>query len=233
MQLANRVSRDASILEIGAGFGGNLLALAEAKFAAGSLSAVEISPDAASQIKRTVPGVEVFTGSLQQFRKAPQFVSAQYDAIILSHVLEHFVEPHHELAIVHDLLKQDGVVLILVPDLELDRRFLRQFTTPHTHYFSCRTLEALLNNTGFVVVERINSAGEIFFIASPTRAGRSLSRWNTGDSREVDRQLARVRRAWLVEWPYQFARLAFHLLPTTAADRLHRLMGRAARKGRA
>ena len=87
-----------------------------------------------------------------------------YDAIVLSHVLEHVPKPGDTLTLVEALLAPGGRLLIEVPNvlslrarlalpvfcrkLNFDER--RAFPT-HLHYFSLSTLRKLLEKHGFLV----------------------------------------------------------------------------------
>jgi len=76
--------------------------------------------------------------------------SEKFDCVILSHMLEHFVQPEKALEMIGGILKPDGIIYILVPNLYGFTRPYSQFTTPHAFYFSKTSLGMLLNNCGFM-----------------------------------------------------------------------------------
>jgi SAM-dependent methyltransferase len=194
--IASCVSRDADVLEIGAGFGANILALSQL---ARRLVAVEIDPKATAVIKQHTPRCEVVTASLEEYARGA--AGEKFDVVVLSHVLEHFVEPRNALTTVKRLVKPTGCLLVLVPNLDRHRGFLTQFTTPHTHYFSDVTLRAMLESVGFTCAGRNGHPAELFFIAVPSNdPGPGTS------AGEYERVQKMFRRAWLTGWPNQLGR---------------------------
>lgn len=95
------------ILEIGAGTGGNIAMLS--KF--GSVQAIEMN-DEARAIARDKTGLEFAAGFLPG--KIP-FEPGQFDLICLFDVLEHVEEDAESLAVVHNMLKPGGSVVLTVP----------------------------------------------------------------------------------------------------------------------
>lgn len=187
---------DASILEIGAGCGANLLALASSGNRY-ELAAIEVDSAAGKMMRTTLPSVTVFTGTLAQYQTETRF-----DGIIMSHVLEHFVDPARALMKARSFLKPNGRLLVLVPDIDITLGYLKQFTTPHTHYFSRVTLPAMLERNGFAVSACTSDDAEIVCTAALATSPKSP----VIDPGEFRRRQARSRLAWLTGWPNQVAR---------------------------
>jgi SAM-dependent methyltransferase len=89
---------------------------------------------------------------------APQF-AGRYDAVSMSHYLEHTLDPRAEIEAAHTALAPDGCLMIEVPDPEfilgrlLRRYWLPWFQPQHLHFVSVANLERLLRERGFTPVE--------------------------------------------------------------------------------
>ncbi len=75
----------------------------------------------------------------------------KYDFIIMSHVLEHFINPKLVLNKIKDLLKPDGIVYIEVPSLyNAEYRIKSVWRPEHLSYYTKTSLETLMTMEGFV-----------------------------------------------------------------------------------
>jgi SAM-dependent methyltransferase len=135
------------LLDVGCGTGKDLLRLQEAGWA---VTGVEISPYAAS-LARARLGCEVMVG---QFDEAP-LDGRQFDAVRLSHVLEHLPSPRRSLEKVRRLLRPGGVLWLEVPNAgSVERRLFRRYwwswdLPRHLYHFTPATLVRLLREVGF------------------------------------------------------------------------------------
>jgi SAM-dependent methyltransferase len=111
---------------------------------------------------------------------APQ-IAGKYNAISMSHYLEHTLDPRRELAAAHTALAPDGCLLIEVPDPEFVLgRVLRNYWLPwfqpqHQHLLSVKNLERLLVEHNFTPIEwhRGKAHQEVdFFFATWLALGR-------------------------------------------------------------
>jgi SAM-dependent methyltransferase len=86
-------------------------------------------------------------------------LAGKYDAISMSHYLEHTLDPRRELEAAHTALAPKGHLMIEVPDPEfglgrvLGRWWLPWFQPQHQHFLTTRNLERLLREHGFTPVE--------------------------------------------------------------------------------
>jgi SAM-dependent methyltransferase len=142
----NYIKKSSKILEIGAGDGANLFTLKIKKYS--YLFATEENKICRYLLNRN--GIKCFRGDLKRINVSR---SEKFDLIILSHVLEHFVEPDKNLSQIRNLLKNDGLLYILVPNFLHTGNLYYQFTLPHIFYFSKNSLISLLLSKGFKIVK--------------------------------------------------------------------------------
>lgn len=137
-----------SFCDIGCGNGGNLRKFKEAGF-----QVVGVEPD---QDARSVASKEsvVYDGTGESL---PASLLGQQDYVLLSHVLEHTISPAEVLKNIYDLLKQNGVLVVEVPNnsalgFEMFRELWPWTDAPrHIHYFTESSLCKLLDGSGFKV----------------------------------------------------------------------------------
>ena len=88
---------------------------------------------------------------------APE-IAGRYDAVSMSHYLEHTLDPRRELEAAHTALGAKGCLLIEVPDPDfwvgklLRRYWLPWFQPQHLHFLSVTNLDRLLRERGFTPV---------------------------------------------------------------------------------
>ena len=105
------------------------------------------------------------------------FAGQEFDAITLSHVIEHLPDPTATLSICRDLLKPGGHLWIATPNLESrgHRRFRRHWRglepPRHLAIYTRRSLTGLLERLGFeVLATPRNYMAEFFFRSSAALA---------------------------------------------------------------
>ena len=146
-RLAGRGVRDGRLLEVGCG-DGDLLAAAERR--GYEVTGVEYSEHAAERARAGLARGRVLVGELSQV----DLPAEAFDVCILADVIEHVRDPRSFLATVRARLKPGGWLLIATPTTDswsarLMRRRWMEFKTEHMSYFSRRTMESLLSQTGF------------------------------------------------------------------------------------
>jgi SAM-dependent methyltransferase len=80
-----------------------------------------------------------------------QLSGQQFDVVILSHVLEHLLEPAKMLAELGALLKPDGRLLVLVPLESPVRAFSPRDNNHHLLSWNAHTLHEFLVASGYMV----------------------------------------------------------------------------------
>jgi SAM-dependent methyltransferase len=114
----------------------------------------EISDSAAAEATRRF-GLNVHHGPLNSAGLEP----ASVDVALLYHVLEHVPEPEELLAAVHSVLREGGLAVVEVPNLQsaqmLRPRIRRRILDLPLHlvHFTPAGLERLLSRSGFRVLE--------------------------------------------------------------------------------
>ena len=142
--------RGGRLLEVGANVG---LFLDTARAAGWSARGIEPSRWAV-ETGRERFGVELAQKPLEALDDPP----GSADAIVLLDVLEHFVDPLEALRQLRPLLDDEG--LLTLSTINLDGLHARMrgerwpwLIRPHLHYFTPTTLDALLSEAGFRMVE--------------------------------------------------------------------------------
>jgi SAM-dependent methyltransferase len=154
------------LLDIGCGNGEYL---ARAREAGWDVFGCDFDPAAVRAARAS--GAEVREGGAEAFADS----LASFDAVTLSHIIEHVHDPAALLAQCRNLLKPGGTLFIDTPNadargLTLFRRSWRGLEPPrHLVLFNWDGLERLLAGSGFETVERL------------PQKGLSLSLWMASD----------------------------------------------------
>ena len=154
-----------TLLDIGCGNGDFLLNAREAGW-----SVTGIDPDPKAVAVATQRGLDVSVGSVESLTGW----SGCYDAITLSHVLEHVHEPRLVVQAIHRLLKPDGVVYVDTPNIESKGaqfwgKNWRGLETPrHLVLFSLQGLVGLLKAGGFenLKIKRRTAVRKFVYLSS-------------------------------------------------------------------
>jgi SAM-dependent methyltransferase len=143
------LARGRTVCDIGCGSGRTLETLRYAGF-----SIVGIEPDAkARELARKV--CDVFDGTVEQLPSQIQL--QKFDIVLMSHVLEHCIDPHTALINIHSILTPSGTVVIETPNSSA-RGFLRfgpnwpwSDIPRHINFFTERSLRVLLQKHDFKI----------------------------------------------------------------------------------
>lgn len=132
-------------LDVGAGLGGFVLAAREAGFDA---TGVEPSKDMCSRSK---------AGIIQGTMESIAGQGERFDVICLIDVIEHVTNPMEQMKLAYSLLKPEGIVVLVTPDVSsLIAKLLKfkwwHFRLAHISYFTPKTLSLLLERSGFTAV---------------------------------------------------------------------------------
>jgi 2-polyprenyl-3-methyl-5-hydroxy-6-metoxy-1,4-benzoquinol methylase len=156
--LAHLPARGA-VLEVGCGSGDLLLALRAR--GAQRVCGVDISASACAVARAR--GLDVFCGTLEDFASDERF-----DLVVMSHVIEHVIDPVRAITRVAELLRPGGTLYVETPNVAaLDARLFGArwgliHYPRHLHLFDRRTLRRLLERGGFAASamrSEVNSCG--------------------------------------------------------------------------
>jgi 2-polyprenyl-3-methyl-5-hydroxy-6-metoxy-1,4-benzoquinol methylase len=159
-----------ALLDIGCG-GGELLFRLKHRY--DQLWGIDIAPSAVKRVIDRAGSSPKIHARVEDVDGDTGFEDAKFDTIIALAVLEHIFDPYHFIAECHRLLRPGGVLIIEVPNVAFLPNRLRLlfgvvprtsdegttgYDAGHLHYFTRRSLQELVENTGFKVV-RITACG--------------------------------------------------------------------------
>lgn len=137
------------LLDVGCGSGSNLLYW---KHFGWDVHGVELAPTVARYAREQL-NLPVKEGTLEQ----AQYPAKSFDVVMFNNVLEHLHDPLRTLRETHRILKDDGKLLISVPNLNCaDRWLFNEWWSPwdlprHLSHFTRKTLALLLENAGMEI----------------------------------------------------------------------------------
>jgi len=133
--IGDHIPDGGDFLDIGTGSGVFLTAVKKRFGTRANLYAQDVSAVARGKLMAALPIERFYVGNLTE-------IDQQFDVISMIHVLEHVPEPLRLLEQVSRLLKNDGVLVVQVPDLE--ETVFDTIIFDHVFHFSSRTVLALL-----------------------------------------------------------------------------------------
>ncbi len=154
------LSLEGSLLDYGCGNGGFLRAF-QRSVSGWNLYGCEWNDKHHEQLS-AIPGfVKLYSSPDMVIREA-------YDVVSLIHCLEHLPQPCDMLSRLRRLVKEDGLLLIQVPDCSINPFLL--LLADHCSHFSVETLSALIRAAGFEILVATNQwvPKEITIVARPT-----------------------------------------------------------------
>lgn len=162
----NKVKKNSKVLELGPANGNLTKHLKEQMNCI--VDIIEISNETgilASQFARKAfIGTEA--GNIENYHWYEALKNEKYDYIIILDVLEHLLQPNEVLKRLRELLKEDGSILISIPNIAhnsiiidlINNRFnyneLGLLDNTHLKFFTYETLNKLFDNIGMVAVDK-------------------------------------------------------------------------------
>lgn len=174
-------TRKGKLLDVGCGSGQFLALMRDAGW-----EVVGVEPDPlAATLARERYGLLIFEGGLEHAR----FPDASFDAITLSHVIEHVCDPVALLCECGRLLKPGGKVVVVTPNIEslghdVFRSCWRGLEPPrHLYLFSLRTLKACCDRAGLQAQTLRTSAQSAAWIWAASQTSRTPGRVFTSENK--------------------------------------------------
>jgi SAM-dependent methyltransferase len=180
----------ATLFEVGCGAGGLFPPLVEAGY---QIAGCDLDVDAAALGRSK--GFDTVHGNATRLKS--EFGEAA-DGLILSHVVEHFLDLREELKEVSDALHPGGLLFITVPGVRniapsYGGNILSYLQNAHTYHFTASTLRFVLESSGLIthfVDEQCVAIAE-----KPSRAGqRILPTFPTGETTRTLNYLRALER---------------------------------------
>jgi SAM-dependent methyltransferase len=179
---------EGKVLDIGCGAGGNLKTLQDQGW---EPYGIEISKVAAAHALELTKG-QIHAGTVES---AP-FPNDSFDLVLMSHSLEHLPSPIDALRRIYRLLKDDGLLVISVPNVhswefKLFGRWWFPLDPPrHFYHFDPNSLSSALARAGFST-ERVRTAvSSVFLMASLDRVWKHRFRKDVPMRKLLDRLVA-------------------------------------------
>ena len=146
----HRADRPLHILDVGAGYGHTLYFMGK-QFPDASLHAIEFSDPCVKQLQSQHISV-----SMLPIEQVLCETTITYDVVILSHVLEHLIDPKNILGLIRSRLARNGILYVEVPNIPCesilqypDHVWAPRHDEPHITFFSENVLGMLMTRSGF------------------------------------------------------------------------------------
>jgi SAM-dependent methyltransferase len=147
------------LLDIGCGTGWTTRVYAEHGFAVTGLEPSRVRAEYA----RENYGIEVVCDYIENAE-----FDQKFDVVVLRHIIEHFADPGAVMRKIHAFLKADGVVLVVVPNIDCLGRYLFEtnwaWLLPwHCNFFTPRSIRSLLTKEGFEMVDSYQTPSPLYY----------------------------------------------------------------------
>ncbi|QQE11762.1 class I SAM-dependent methyltransferase [Planctomycetota bacterium] len=141
-----------SCCDVGCGGGGSLIRMRDGGIE--ELVGIDPDPDARESVKEN--GFEVYSGTAEEL--PAEIEGRRFDMVLMTHVLEHTVDPVAALKSLQSLVSDDGLLVIEVPNhdnygLKMWREAWPWLDVPrHLNFFTKKSLVELCGITGWEIV---------------------------------------------------------------------------------
>lgn len=154
--------KSGNLLDIGAGTGAFLYEMRKAGW---QVTGLEPDPGARSIAKEKHQLILLEADALYKLE------TGKYDAVTLWHVLEHVHPLQEYLQVISQLLKQDGRLIVAVPnytagDADVYQQFWAAYDVPrHLYHFSPQAMKQLMQAHGLMVEETVPMWFDSFYVS--------------------------------------------------------------------
>ncbi|MBO5368706.1 class I SAM-dependent methyltransferase [Methanocorpusculum sp.] len=152
------ISKIKTVLEIGCGAGGILYAFYKQGF---DVTGVDLGDEYLNYGRKY--GLNLHKGN------STQLIPKKYDLIILSHVLEHFLDLKSELKTIAELLTDEGILYVEVPGIKAIKKNYRSdillyLQNAHIRHFTLNTLNQTMMKYNFNLISGDEEIHSLFII---------------------------------------------------------------------
>ena len=163
-RLVEKYSQGGTLLDYGSGTG---YFPGYVKHKGKKVEAIEIDPKARAYAKEkfdldVLDPISLNDGSIR---------NGQFDVVSLWHVMEHLYDPKSYLSRFHDVLAENGHLIIAVPNLESSDanyygKFWAAYDLPrHLWHFSPKSMTKMVSEAGFILVDKKPMPFDSFYVS--------------------------------------------------------------------
>lgn len=171
----HRLAENCTMLDVGCGTGWKSLIYSQQGF---EVTGLEPSSTRASIAKEKY-GLNVINEYVEHIPK-----QNRYHYVVMRHFLEHVSDPKLIIRSLRDLIEKEGIILIVVPNINSLGRYLFEdkwvWGLPlHCGFFSPKSIRTLLEHSGFDILESYQAPSPFFYTESILRKidNGHLSAW--------------------------------------------------------
>jgi len=152
--------RDCRLLDIGCGTGWTTKVYKDHGFIVTGLEPSKIR----AEIARERYGIEITNDYLENLPDD----TGRYDVIVLRHIIEHFAEPDKIMEKIRTLLGDNGIVVVIVPNINCLGRYIFgtnwTWVLPwHCNFFTPKSSRAFMERLGFNVLAQYQTPSPLYF----------------------------------------------------------------------
>lgn len=157
--------RFSSFLDIGCGTGWTTFQYSQAGYETTGLEPSKVR----AEFAREQYGLKILSGYVENIS-----FEKKYDTIMFRHIIEHFADPGAVVGKVRDVLKDDGLLFVIVPNINCLGRYLFgtkwSWVLPiHCNFFTPKSIRAFLDQSGFELLECYQTPSPIYYPKSVMR----------------------------------------------------------------
>lgn len=184
------------LLEVGCGTGEMLMAMQSRGW---EVAGLDPDPRAAENARSR--GLNVIEGDL----RSDAFEENSFDAVVMSHVIEHLHDPRAVLADCHRVLRPGGRIVLITPNTKawghqlFGRHWLHLDPPRHLHLFNRRNLAGLVSEAGFERVQGTTVLREAKTTLAASAMIEKHGNWTFG-GRFPDMTRYKCRLLEIAEW---------------------------------
>lgn len=199
--ISKSIFRDAEILDVGCASGELLNELKKAGFT--NLAGLEPSD---KNCKYVIEKHGIFCHKGMLGEQIDGLQGRRFDCIVLLAVLEHLMDLNDSIEHIKHFIKEDGMILFVVPDVELfaeKQDLYQQFSVEHINYFTINSLTNLMKRHNYILgdFDRIYATGEMITLWKSMRgdkqAGKDL-RYHKSDADKLNEYIDNCKKYGII-----------------------------------